>query len=118
MKIPHPQLQAQLLAAVETVAPGLEIRFRAMFGGAMGYAYEQAFASLSDQGLALKLEATIQEELLQLPGAKRLQYEPSMPPSKTYIVVAPAVCADAEAFGVWVGKSLEFVSKLPPKKKK
>lgn len=117
MTIPHPELQAQLIAGTKEAAPELELRFRAMFGGAGAYAFEQMFASLSDVGLALKLAPEAQEKLLKLEGAKRLQYDDSMPPSKSSIVVPPKVCADAKQLAVWVGESLEYVSKLPAKKK-
>lgn len=118
MAVPHPKLQAQLTAATKELAPGLELRFRAMFGGAGVYAYEQMFASLSDVGLALKLAPEVQERLLKLEGAKRLQYDDSMPPSKVYVVVPPQVCAEAGQLAEWVGESLEYISKLPAKKNK
>ncbi len=118
MPIPHPQLQIQLNNAAKEVSPEFEVRFRAMFGGAGAYAYEQMFASLSNVGLALKLPAQAQEELLEVRGAKRLQYDDSMSPSKQYIVVPDNICADTKQLGVWVGKSLEYVSSLSPKKRK
>lgn len=118
MKIPHPQLQAALQKAVEAVTPNLKISFRAMFGGAGAYAYGQYFASLSDVGLALKLPSEAQAELLKMPGAKRLQYDDSMPPSKQYIVVPETTLHNPERLGVWVTKSLAYVSTLPAKPKK
>jgi TfoX/Sxy family transcriptional regulator of competence genes len=45
-----------LQAIMEAASPpDLELGFRSMFGGIMGYAAGQAFASLSNVGLALKM---------------------------------------------------------------
>jgi TfoX/Sxy family transcriptional regulator of competence genes len=116
MNIPYPEFQAQLKAAAKEVAPSLELGFKAMFGGAGAYAYGQIFASLSDVGLALKLSPEVQAELLKVEGAKRLQYEPNMPPSKQYIVV-PASQLKPKALGKWLKQSLEYTSTLPEKKR-
>ena len=64
-------------------------------------------ASLSNIGLALKLAAEDQEVLLRVKGAKRLQYEPDQPPSKSYIVVPPSLMKDTRRFHDWVLKSVE-----------
>lgn len=117
MSIPHPELQAQLKAAAQAVAPDLELTFRAMFGGAGVYAYGQMFASLSGVGLALKLSAETQTEFLKVEGAKRLQYDPSMPPSKQYILVPSSYLSKPKTLGKWVKASLEYVSTLPEKKR-
>jgi TfoX/Sxy family transcriptional regulator of competence genes len=96
-------LQAELAAAVPDVA----LTFRAMFGGILAYADGKPVASLSNVGLALKLSTDDQEALLKVKGAKRLQYEPDQPPSKTYIVVPPSVLKDRRRFHDWVLKSVE-----------
>jgi TfoX/Sxy family transcriptional regulator of competence genes len=71
-------LQAILQAAAP---PELELTFRPMFGGIMGYGEGKVFASLSDVGLALKLSGEDHAELLSLEGSKPLRYEPESPPA-------------------------------------
>ncbi len=90
--------------------PDLELAFRSMFGGVMGYAGGKVFASLSDVGLALKLAGPDREALLSVPGAKALQYEPDQPVSKSYVVVPQAMLADRDALRSWVVCSVRGVS--------
>jgi len=91
------------LKAILTQAapPDLELSFRPMFGGIMGYAEGKVFASLSDVGLALKLTGADRDTLLAIPGSKPLQYEPDQPPSKSYIVVPPSMLLSPEALRPW-----------------
>ena len=62
-----------LQKSIEQVAGLLAIRFRPMFGGIVGYASEQPFASLSDKGLALRLAEVDRQMLIQAAG-RPLQY--------------------------------------------
>ena len=101
-------LKTRMLAA----APDIELSFRAMFGGIMAYAAGTPFASLSNVGLGLKLAPAGFERALALPGAVPLRYEPDAPPSKTYVVLPPAIVADDEALRGWIGTS---VAALKPK---
>lgn len=105
-------LQEQLRAAVAVIDPRLEVAFRPMFGGACGYVKGRVFASVSDVGLALKLPAAVQKDLLRA-GAKGLQYEPGMPPSKHYLVVPARLREDAEALAAWAGQSIDHVLAQP-----
>jgi TfoX/Sxy family transcriptional regulator of competence genes len=106
-------LQAVLEAAAP---PDMELRFKAMFGGIMGYAEEKPFASLSDVGLAFKLETPADHEaLMKVPGAKALQYDASQPLSKTYVVVPEGMLSDKEALREWVVRT---VKGLKAKKRK
>ena len=95
----------------EAAPPDLELDFRPMFGGIMGYAAGKVFASLSDVGLALKLAGPDREALLATPGSKPLQYEPDQPPSKSYVVVPEALLADPAGLRTWIARS---VAGLPP----
>jgi len=112
--MPHhpPDLQKKLEAAAP---PHVDWRFRPMFGGIGVYANDRMCVSLSDVGLAVKLGPADQEALLKLKGAKRLQYEPSMPPSKSYIVVPDAMLSDRKALGHWLALGAGFVSSAPVK---
>ena len=111
-----PHVPTALQKRVEAAAPAdIDLRFKAMFGGIGAYADGRMFLSLSDVGLALKLGEADRAVLLQRKGAKPLQYEPSMPPSKTYVVVPDAMLADRETLRIWISKSAAFVKSQPPK---
>lgn len=99
--------------------PDLEMTFRPMFGGIMGYAEGKVFVSLSDVGLALKLEGADREALLAIAGAKPLQYEPSHPPSKSYVVVPEALLSDPDGLRPWIVRSVErLAQKVPQPRRK
>ena len=101
-----------LRATCEDAAPpDLELDFRPMFGGIMGYAAGRVFASLSDVGLALKLSGANREALLAIDGAKPLRYAPDQPPSKSYVVVPEAMLSDPAGLRTWMARS---VSGLAP----
>lgn len=102
-------LQARMLAA----APDIELSFRKMFGGIMGYAAEVPFASLSNVGLALKFTASERDKALALPGAKPLQYEPDSPPSKSYVVLPPEIVADGAQLHDWIVASANALKPKP-----
>ncbi len=109
-------LQAVLEAATP---PDQELRFKAMFGGIMAYAAEKPFASLSDVGLALKLEtSTDREALLAVAGAKPLQYAPSQPVSKTYVVVPQSMLTDKAELRAWIVRTVAGLKAKKPKGKK
>jgi TfoX/Sxy family transcriptional regulator of competence genes len=95
-------LQAIMQAASP---PDLDLAFRAMFGGIMGYANGQAFASLSDVGLALKMRGADYTALSALPGVQPLRYEPDAPASKTYLVLPDAVLSDHDGLRTWIARS-------------
>lgn len=86
--------------------PDLELAFRPMFGGVMGYAAGKVFVSLSDVGLGLKLAGTDREALLAIPGAKPLQYEPDQPPSKSYVVVPETMLSAPDQLRPWIVRSV------------
>jgi TfoX/Sxy family transcriptional regulator of competence genes len=112
-----PHKPSDLQKAIESAAPpDLELRFRPMFGGIGVYAGGRMFCSLSDVGLALKLAGADHEELLKMRGAKALQYEPSMPPSKTYVVVPVAMLGDRKALCAWVSRSAAAARLAPARK--
>ncbi|HEX3701426.1 MAG TPA: TfoX/Sxy family protein [Phenylobacterium sp.] len=106
-----------LQAVFQTAAPpDMELAFKAMFGGIMGYVDGKAFASLSDVGLALKLAGEDYAELLGVPGARALQYTPDTPPSKSYVVVPDAWLADREALRAWIVRGAARLKPAKPRK--
>ena len=86
----------------QAAPPDLELSFRPMFGGIMGYADAKVFASLSNVGLALKLSGADRDALLAEPGARPLQYEPDQPPSKSYVVLPQAMLSDPDTLRRWI----------------
>jgi TfoX/Sxy family transcriptional regulator of competence genes len=95
--------------------PDLELGFRPMFGGIFGYAAGQAFASLSNVGLALKMTGADHAALSAVPGVKPLRYEPDDPPSKTYLLLPEAILSDPDNLRLWIARS---AAGLKPKAKK
>ena len=116
--IPFPELQAVISEAAFLTAPEKEITFKAMFGGAGVYVDGIILATLSNVGIGLKLSPSHQDELLAQAGAKRLQYDESMPPSKSYIQPPGSMQSNAIELAKWVAYSIEFVISLPPPKNK
>ncbi len=97
--------------------PDLELMFKPMFGGILAYAYGKPLASLSDVGLALKASGALNAEFMAAPGAVALRYEPDAPPSKTYVVVPPAVLADREDLRGWIVKAAAGVATTGKKRR-
>lgn len=108
-------LPTDLQTRVTDAAPGVDLTFRPMFGGIMAYAGGVVFASLSNVGLGLKLPKPDQLDLIAL-GGEPLRYEPTDPPSKSYIVVPPAILGDRDALGAWIARSIAGLA--PPKPRK
>ena len=110
----------KLQAVVEAASPpDLEIGFRPMFGGIMGYAAGQAFASLSNVGLALKMAGSDHAALSEVPDVKPLRYEPDDPLSKTYLLLPDAVLSDPDSLRFWIARSaagLKPATRKPRKK--
>jgi len=111
-----PEVLQPLLQAA--APPDLELVFRPMFGGIIAYARGKPLASLSNIGLALKAPPALRTEFLDTPGAKPLQYESDSPPSKSYVVVPPAIMADGEALRGWIVKAVDGLAATPAKKTK
>ena len=111
-------MKIEIEEAVTLLNLDVEMKHKPMFGGVCSYADERVFASLSNVGLGLKLSPGDRDELLKIEGAKPVQYEPDMPPSKSYFIVPESVRESREQFAAWVEKSVKFVLALPAPKKK
>lgn len=106
----------ELKAVMEAASPpDLELSFRPMFGGIFGYAAGQAFASLSNVGLALKMAGADYAALSELSDVKPLRYEPNDPPSKSYLLLPDAMLSDPDSLRLWIVRSSVG---LKPKTKK
>ena len=110
----------KLQAVMEAASPpDLELAFRPMFGGIFGYAAGQAFASLSNVGLALKMTGPDHVALSEVPGVKPLRYEPDDPPSKSYLLLPDAILSDPDSLRSWMVRSaagLKPATRKPRKK--
>ena len=112
-----PHKPADLQKTMQGAAPAnVDWRYKPMFGGVGVYANDRMCVSLSDVGLAVKLAGEAHAELLKCKGAKALQYEPSMPPSKTYVVVPDTMLKDARELGRWLALSAAQAAAAPAKK--
>lgn len=109
-------LRTQLEAATDLLDPVPDVTFKAMFGGFGVYSDGRIFSTLSNVGLALKLAPDAQDDLLAVPGAERLRYEPDAPESKQYIVVPEAIRTDPNTLLPWVQRSVDYVKTLPAPK--
>ena len=113
------RLQKALEEAIGPEAVEFEIRFRAMFGGIMAYAYGRPFASLSNVGIAIKRSEDDRSCLIEKEDGYPLRYKPSDPPSKSYTVIPKSsVDAKGETLKKWLVLSMKHCKSLPLKKKK
>jgi TfoX/Sxy family transcriptional regulator of competence genes len=103
---------------LEAAPPDLELAFKPMFGGIMGYAEGKAFASLSDVGLALKLAGADHKALLAMPGSEPLRYAPDQPPSKSYVVAPEAMLSDRNLLRTWIVRCVESLPLKSPAARK
>ena len=104
---------------VEAAAPPeLELLFRPMFGGIGVYSRGRMFCSLSDVGLALKLAGAEHTDLLKVRGTRPLQYDASMPPSKSYIVVPATMLKNRKVLASWILRSQESMQASTARKPK
>ena len=99
-------------------SPELELLFRPMFGGIGVYARGRMFCSLSDVGLALKLVGDEHAALLKVRGAEPLQYDASMPPSKSYVVVPASMLRNRRMLGTWISRAAAAQASAAKKPKK
>jgi TfoX/Sxy family transcriptional regulator of competence genes len=110
----------ELKAVMEAASPpDLELGFRPIFGGIFGYSAGQAFSSLSNVGLALKMTGADHVALSEVPDVKPLRYEPDDPPSKSYLLLPNAMLSDPNSLRSWMARSaagLKPTIKKPRKK--
>ena len=110
-------LQRAVRAAADPALEG-DLEFRKMFGGMAAYVHGRPFALLSSVGLALKLPAEVQADLLTEPGARPLQFEEGGVVFKQYVIVPDDIVGDPEKLGYWIEESARYVVTLPAKRKK
>ena len=112
----HEPKRLQVVVAAAS-PPDLPVTFRPMFGGIMAYADGKPFASLSNAGLALKLSGAARAEMLEVPGAAPLRYEPDAPASKTYVLVPAAMLADQDQLRAWIARGAASLPSAMPRRR-
>jgi TfoX/Sxy family transcriptional regulator of competence genes len=109
-------LQAVIKRLLDTDLDELDISFRPMFGGIMTYTMGRPFASLSNAGIALKLDPADRNTLIERGLGYPLRYEPSDTPSKSYTVLPESKFGSGEAeLKHWLRLSIGYCRTLPVK---
>ena len=93
------------------------IAVRPMFGNLSAFVNGNMFFGIFGTDLFLRLSIEDQKELLKSKGASMLEPMKGKP-MKDYVVLPKTWRAEPETLRSWISKSLEWSSKLPPKKAK
>lgn len=87
---------------------------RRMFGGITLYTHGRNFASLSNRGLALKLDQPDRESLLRIAGARPLQYDPEGPVIQSMVLLPDAMLDDHPTLRRWLMCGILWCQTLSP----
>jgi TfoX/Sxy family transcriptional regulator of competence genes len=93
------------------------ITIRPMFGNISAFVNGNMFAGLFGNDLFVRLSEESRKELLEKKGASLLEPMKGRP-MKEYVVIPKAWRNQHETVRIWVIRSLDWTSKLPPKKMK
>ena len=93
------------------------ITIRPMFGNISAFVNGNMFAGLFGNDLFVRLSEESRKELLEKKGASLLEPMKGRP-MKEYVVIPKAWRNQHETARTWVIRSLDWSSKLPPKKMK
>jgi len=93
------------------------ITIRPMFGNISAFVNGNMFAGLFGNDLFVRVSEESRKELLEKNGASLLEPMKGKP-MKDYVVIPKAWRNQPETMRLWVTRSLDWTSKLPPKKKK
>jgi TfoX/Sxy family transcriptional regulator of competence genes len=116
MKIPHPDDDSkEFLRSILPNDPRIAIR--PMFGNISAFINGNMFTGLFGNDLFVRLSEESRRELLENKGASLLEPMKGKP-MKEYVVIPKAWRNQHETVRIWVTRSLDWASKLPPKKTK
>ena len=93
------------------------ITIRPMFGNISAFVNGNMFAGLFGDDLFVRLSDESRKELPEKKGASLLELMKGKP-MKEYVVLPNAWRNQHETIRIWVTRSLDWTSKLPPKKTK
>jgi hypothetical protein len=65
--------------------------------------------------LMLRVAPDDGDALLKQPGARAMDFMPSRPPPKGFIMVAPSALKTEAQLTKWVGRGVAYAGSLPPK---
>ena len=107
-----------LIETFQAVVPNLpEVERRQMFGYPCAFVNGNMFTGLHQEDMILRLDESDRTVLTAMPGGGI--FEPMAGRKmREYAKVPPAILADRQALGEWVGRSYAFVVAMPPKVKK
>jgi TfoX/Sxy family transcriptional regulator of competence genes len=116
MKIPHADDDSkEFLRSILPNDPRITIR--PMFGNISAFINGNMFTGLFGNDLFVRLSEESRRELLETKGASLLEPMKGKP-MKEYVVIPKAWRNQHETVRIWVTRSLDWASKLPPKKTK
>ena len=93
------------------------ITIRPMFGNISAFVNGNMFTGLFGNDLFVRVSEESRKELLEKKGASLLEPMKGKP-MKEYVVIPKAWRNEPETVQLWVSRSLDWTSKLPPKKTK
>ena len=116
MRIPRPDEDSkEFLRSVLPEDPRITIR--PMFGNMSAFVSGNMFAGLFGNDLFVRLSDESRKELLEKKGSALLEPMKGKP-MKEYVLIPKAWRTQPETVRMWVARSLDWASKLPPKKTK
>jgi len=116
MKIPRPDEDSkEFFRSVLPDDPRITIR--PMFGNVSAFVNGNMFVGLFGNELFVRLSDESRKELLEEKGASLLEPMKGKP-MKEYVLIPKAWRNQHETVLLWVARSLDWASKLPPKKMK
>jgi TfoX/Sxy family transcriptional regulator of competence genes len=115
VKIPKPD-KASLDLFKSLVPDDPNVTVRPMFGNISAFVNGNMFFGLFGNDLFVRLSAEDQAELLKKKGASKLEPMKGRP-MKDYVIMPHAWKSETQTMRAWISKSLDWSTKLPPKKK-
>jgi TfoX/Sxy family transcriptional regulator of competence genes len=116
LKIPH--LDKESLDLFQSLVPKDDrVTVRPMFGNISAFVNGNMFFGVFGSDLFVRLSSEEQLDLLKNKGSSILEPMKGKP-MKDYVVLPKNWRANPETLRSWISKSLEWSSKLAPKKKK
>jgi TfoX/Sxy family transcriptional regulator of competence genes len=112
------KVSVELSELLENTLKDYNCQKKMMFGCPAFFINNNMFSAVHQDNIVLRLSPDGRKELVE-------QYDEAEPfepmagrVMKEYMVVPETLFSDQTAFEVWLGRSYEYASKLPPKKKK
>jgi TfoX/Sxy family transcriptional regulator of competence genes len=106
----------ELAAFLADAMKGIDCEYRRMFGYPAYFIHGNMFIGAFQDTLFIRLSESDRKRIMTChPGV--MPFEPRTgKPTKEYVVLPVSLYTDKESFGEWLGKSVQYVSSLPPKK--